>query len=158
MNSFVTFIPIKKRFPLTIFLLTSFFGKKPQRTIIGEIVFEKEKIKVNGIEYLLDGLSKITFTDCGNHLRQGDGYFDKNNAIEPNAKDNAIALQLNNGETIAAYLQLNNRYHIRDIQEQLIHYHNEGKLHFLNLIDVLGIEDYNAIQYFKQQLPNKGKY
>ena len=158
MHSFKTFIPIKKRFPLTIFLLNSFFGKKPQRTITGEIVFEKDKITVNDIEYLLDDISKIIFTDCGNHLRRGDGYFDKNSDVEPNSKDNAIALELNNRETLRTYFQLNNRYHIRNIQEELIHYHNEGKLHFLNLIDVLGIEDYNAIQHFKQQLPNKGKY
>lgn len=158
MNSFLTFIPIRKRFPLTIFSLTSFLGKKPKRTITGEIVFEKDKITVNSVEYLLDDLSKITFTDCGNHLRQGDGYFDNNTTIEPNSKDNVIALELNNGETLRTYFQLNNRYHIRNIQAELIHYHNEGKLHFLNLIDVLGIEDYNAIQHFKQKLPGKGKY
>ncbi|RWX02521.1 hypothetical protein [Flavobacterium cerinum] len=158
MHSFITFIPIKKRFPLTDFLLISFFTKKPQRTITGGIVFEKEKITVNSIEYLLDDLSKITFTDCGNHFRQGDGYFNKNSGVEPNSKDNLLSLELNNKETLRVYFQLNNRYHIRNIQDELIHYHNEGKLHFLNLIDVLGIEDYNAIQHFKQQLPNKGKY
>jgi hypothetical protein len=159
MNSFLTFIPVKKPFPFTNFLLlNSFFSKKPQRIITGEIVFEKDKITINGSEYLIDDLSKITFTDCGNHLRRGDGYFDKNLDVEPNSKDNVVSLELNNRENLRVYFQLNNRYHIRNIQEELIHYHNEGKLHFLNLIDVLGIEDYNAIQHFKQQLPNKGKY
>ncbi|MNK07747.1 hypothetical protein D3C87_256650 [compost metagenome] len=138
--------------------IISFFIKKRERAITGEIIFEKDKITVNGVKYLLYDLNKIIFSDCSNLLRKGDGYFDKNTDIEPNSKDNVITLELNNGETLRTYFQLNTRYHIRNIQEELIHYHNESKVHFLNLIDILGIEDYNAIQHFKQKLPGKGKY
>jgi len=66
-------------------------------------------------------------------------------------------LTLKSGEKIISNFQLTARYQIRDIREQLIQYYLVGKLDFLNLTAILGIEDYNAIQNFKQTLASYGK-
>lgn len=71
--------------------------------------------------------------------------------------DNSVMFTLKNGEKIISNFQLTARYQMRDIREHLIHYHLAGKLDFLNLIAILGIKDYNAIQNFKHILASYGK-
>lgn len=39
---------------------------------------------------------------------------------------------------------------ILNVKDTLIEYSKQGKLHFLNLIDILNITDYNEIQEFKK--------
>lgn len=133
----------------------SFFIKKPKRILEGTITFEKESITVNENKYDLSVISKLQFSDHGNYLRKAES-FSTDKESWPNGKDISVLLNLTDGSEIIKYFELNHRGQMQDIRPQLVYYHNEGKLHFLNLIDILGIEDYNAIQIFKNSLSEGG--
>lgn len=135
-------------------ILKPFINRK-QRTIAGKIVFENNRITIDDVYHDLEDVDKIEFFDMGNSLRKFDG-FSEHGKNWPNGKDALITLQLKDSRKIRTYFQLAHRHEIRDIRPQLVYYHNAGKLHFLNLIDILGIEDYNAIQIFKKSLPEGG--
>lgn len=139
----------------TIVKLISLIADKGVRTITGKIIFENNRIIIDYVNYDLEDVDKIEFCDMGNSLRKFDG-FSEHGQNWPNGKDVLIILQLKDSRKIRTYFQLAHRHEIRDIRPQLVHYHNIGKLHFLNLIDILGIEDYNAIQIFKKSLPEGG--
>ena len=72
-----------------------------------------------------------------------------------NGINNYITYCLKDNKKEIIHFQLQGEYAIRSISEQLIKYHLAGKLHFLNLIDLLGISDYDQIQIFKQNIANK---
>lgn len=131
-----------------------FFRKKEKGCLDGEITFLDDQIIVNDTVFAIDALENIHFScfddytgriinTAENKLSEGVG--------------NAVELYLNENRKNIFYFQLTERYQIRNIREQLIHYHLAGKLDFLNLIAILGIEDYNAIQNFKQTLTFYGK-
>ena len=135
--------------------LISLFVKKPGRTTEGIIAFEKDNITVDGTIYNVSTIEKLEFTDYGNFLRKNES-FSGDKESWPNGKDVRVFIKLEDGDEVMKYFQLTHRGQMQDIRLQLVHYHNEGKLHFLNLIDILGIEDYNAIQIFKKSLPDGG--
>lgn len=139
-----------------IFKVISFFIKKPKRILEGNITFEKDGISVDELKYDLSAISKLEFADHGNYLRKAES-FSTDKQSWPNGKDISIFIQLIEGSEIKKYFQLEHRGQMQDVRSELVHYHNEGKLHFLNLIDILGIEDYNAIQIFKKSLPEGGE-
>lgn len=142
-------------FGVLVRVFAFFFIKKPKRTIGGEIIFDNDIITVNGVGYDISSVEKIEFTDLGNFLRKNEGFIGDKQSW-PNGKDIRVILDIATGEDITIQFQLNHRHQMQDIRPQLVHYHNEGKLHFLNLINILGIEDYNAIQIFKKSLPEGG--
>ncbi len=142
-------------FGVLVRVFAFFFVKKPKRTIAGDIIFDKEIITINGNEYTLGSIEKIEFTDLGNYLRKNETFIGDKQSW-PNGKDIRVIMDVASGENLIIHFQLNHRHQMQDIRPQLVHYHNEGKLHFLNLIDILGIEDYNAIQIFKNSLPEGG--
>jgi|GEM_PF-1085089 len=133
----------------------SLFAKKPKRTIDGTITFETERIIINEVRYDLAEITKLEFTDYKDFLRKGES-FSGDKKDWPNGKDVGLSLRLKEGNDVVKYLQLTHRKQMQDVRPQLVHYHNSGKLHFLNLIDILGIEDYNAIQIFKNSLSEGG--
>jgi len=123
----------------------------------GDLVFNNGSITINDDEYLLDDIKKIGFTHFNDYLgkKQSDkSYY--NDGVS-NGVENTVILTLKKGKNIECHFQQQYRYQLREIRQQLVKYHNEGKLHFLNLIDILGIEDYNAIQIFKKSLPEGGE-
>ncbi|MHA3788072.1 hypothetical protein ACX0HA_07670 [Flavobacterium hauense] len=131
--------------------------KPLQGKIEGSVVFNNDSITINTDEYSLENLEKISFTHFNDYLgkKQSDkSYY--NDGVS-NGVENTVILTLKSGRTITCHFQQQYRYQLRELRPQLVYYHNEGKLHFLNLIDILGIEDYNAIQIFKKSLPEGGE-
>lgn len=127
-----------------------------QGKIEGDIAFNTDFITINTDEYLLEGIEKISFTHFNDYLgkKQSDkSYY--NDGVS-NGVENAVIVTLKNRKDISCHFQQQYRYQLREMRPVLVHYHNEGKLHFLNLIDILGIQDYNAIQIFKKSLPEGG--
>jgi hypothetical protein len=131
-----------------------FFRKKEERHLDGEITFLDNRIIVNDTIFIIDALDSIKFLSFEDYIGRIIDPVD--NKISEGV-DNRVELHLNNRQKITYYFELTERYQIRDIREQLIHYHLAGKLDFLNLTAILGIEDYNAIQNFKQTLVSYGK-
>jgi len=142
MNSFKIYIPARKFY---------FFQKREKGYLEGNLIFLDNNIKINDRVLNIDTVEMI-------HFPLFDDYAGKiiNAEKVSEGVDNNVMLTLKSREKIISNFQLTARYQIRDIREQLVHYHNSGKLHFLNLIDILGIEDYNAIQIFKNSLSDGG--
>ena len=131
----------------------SFFKKKEEYHLDGEITFLDNRILINDTVFSIDALNAITFPSF-------DDYKGKIiNSVDNNVSDgvsNIVELHGKDGKMTIYYFQLDYRYQMRDLREQLIQYHLAGKLDFINLTNILGLESFNAIQNFKNELPNGG--
>jgi len=131
----------------------SFFRKKDESHLDGEITFLDNRILVNDNVFSIDAVKSISFS-C----------FDDYKGKVINPAENKVSEGINNvveilskeGKKHVYYFQLDHRYQIRDMREQLIQYHLADKLDFNLLVNMLGLESYNAIQNFKNELPNGG--
>jgi hypothetical protein len=131
----------------------SFFSKNEDSHLDGEITFLDNRIIVNDSIISIDALDSIVFSGFEDY--QGRIISVSDNKLSKGI-DNKVMLNYKDGKNRAYYFQLDYRYQMRDIREQLIQYHMAGKLDFLNLVAILGIEGYNAIENFKNELPNGG--
>ena len=119
---------------------------------------ENDKILVDEIVYDLSEIEKLEFK-CNDY--KGLSTFnwsnrgDYGNALS-NGTNNSVWIKLNDNTTYTYYFQQQNENEIYNAKSQLINYYNTGKLHFLNLIDTLGIKEYEEIQIFKSTLPLTG--
>lgn len=131
----------------------SFFRKKDESHLDGEITFLDNRILVNDNVFSIDAVKSISFPSFDDY---------KGKVINP--AENKVSEGINNvveilskeGKKHVYYFQLDHRYQIRDMREQLIQYHLADKLDFNLLVNMLGLESYNAIQNFKNELPNGG--
>lgn len=116
----------------------------------GQVIFNSDNVVVNEKAFTLSEIEKITFSLIdyrGMYIgRQGGIDGRKSQGVE-----NTFSLHISDNE-LTYQFQLLYKGQIKEIREQLISYHLAGKLHFLHLIDLLGITKYEDIQKFKQQL------
>ena len=123
---------------------------KPLRgRLTGQLRFENDSINVNGREYLLQDISKISFSLTDYYGQYTGGRF-AINGKRSQGVNNSVTLYFPDGEKTVFYFQVPAKHGIRAIKEQLISYHLSGKLHFLQLTDALGITRYEDIQEFKK--------
>lgn len=144
MNSFELYIQKEKASGLFGFL-----KRKPEKEKIGEIVFHSDKIILAGKELFLSDLQRISIPDFNDYTGRND--MSKLSA----GNDNKVELHWPDGKKETYYIVLEKRYQLRDINEQLISYHKAGKFDFDNLVAIFGLENYNAIQNFKNTLSIK---
>lgn len=127
----------------------SLFGTKEKFTENGGILFLDDGIVIEEKIILLDHIDFIK-------MLQFDDYRDKvlkDKVSEGN--NNVLNILLKDGKKADYYFQQEYRYQIREIREQLIAYYKAGKFDFDNLTLILGLENYNAIQNFKNTLSIK---
>ena len=119
-------------------------------TISGRIIFEKERIIVDNLPFLINEVEKISvrFSDYKSLRKTYRGF----NGKLSNGIDNEIIIELPGGEIQVYFFQVEDRLGAEPIRDELINYHLSGKLHFLNLIELLNITDYNKIQQFKKEI------
>jgi len=131
----------------------SFFRKKEEYHLDGEITFLENRILVNDRVTSIDCIDKISFTYFddynGKVISSADGKSSK-------GTNNIVTLTEKDGSETVYYFQMDYRYQLRDERKQLVEYHMAGKLDFDNLVTILGLESYNAIQIFKKSLPEGG--
>lgn len=123
--------------------------------LISDLEFQKHKIIVGDKEYLLDEIQKIEITafDFRGAIKTYKGNFDGNLS---NGVDNLLKLYLTNQNKIELNFQQIIKNEIRNEKEILINYCNLNKLHYLNLLEILDINDYDEIQRFKiEKLTNQ---
>ena len=152
---------------LMILMLTAFlFGIivgitkfNKYRTLKGDLIsdleFQKHKVIVGDKEYLLDEIQKIEINafDFKGAIKTYKGNFDGNLS---NGVDNLLKLYLTNQNKIELNFQQIIKNEIRNEKEILINYCNLNKLHYLNLLEILDINDYDEIQRFKiEKLTNQ---
>ena len=125
----------------------SFLRRKETFYLDGELVFLDDSIVINEKMLIINSIESLYF-------RLFDDYIGKvtvNGGVSA-GYGNVVDIVTTDGKNCIVHFQLTRRYQIRDIREQLIIYYKAGRLSFENLIDILGIEDYNAIQNFKKTL------
>lgn len=144
MNTFKVYTEIEKASGLFGFLKRS-----AQRQLIGEITFYPDKITIAGTNILISAIEKISIPHFSDYIGRTEG--DKTS--EGNA--NRIEIKYADGKTAIYYFMLERRYQLRDVVEELIAYYKAGKFDFDNLTMILGLENYNAIQNFKNTLSIK---
>ena len=121
----------------------------------GFIIFEKEKIVFNQQTFHLEELKKIEITKNDYYGRIKSNSKGNFNSIRSNGVDNKINITFFNGEKKEFYFELYNSNDLQKVKDELINYYLNGKLHFLNLIDVLDITEYEEIQVFKKEISSK---
>jgi len=117
----------------------------------GSLFFELDQIVINDEKYLLADIRKLNIYMNDYVGKISLNYRTANGRISRGV-GNSIIIHLSNGDKKTFYFQQTDQYSNQHIREQLIHYHLTGKLHWLNLIDVLCINDYEEIQDFKKTL------
>lgn len=140
MKSFKNYILIRK---------FSLFRTKEKFVEDGEIHFYDDRIVINKKIFYLDQINTID-------IFQFDDYVGKmSKDVASQGVDNVIRIHLRDRQTLISNFQQLHRYQIRDIRDQLIAYYKAGKFDFDNLTMILGLENYNAIQNFKNTLSIK---
>jgi hypothetical protein len=69
-----------------------------------------------------------------------------------NGLDNQFLLILKNGERIECNFLQTDSEKIEFFNDIFIHYHKKGIVGWLQLLDILNIEDYDKIQEFKKEI------
>ena len=144
MNTFRIYIKNEKASGLFGFLKRQHLKKE-----VGEITFHSDKIIIDGKEFLLSSIEKVSIPYFNDYIGRTEG----NKPSEGNG--NVIELYESEKGKQTYYILLERRYQLRDVSSQLIAYYKAGKFDFENLTLILGLENYNAIQNFKNTLSIK---
>jgi hypothetical protein len=118
--------------------------------LISDLEFQKGKIIIGDKEYLLNEIQKIEINafDFRGEINTYRGNFDGNLS---NGVNNLLKLYLANQIKLEINFQQIVKNEIRNEEEILIAYCNQNKLHYFNLLEILGINDYDEIQKFKKE-------
>jgi hypothetical protein len=127
------------------FLYKRVFGK-----ISGELKFRKNEIVAGDVTYQMSQIKKIEvyFHDYHGRLETGKSL----NPARSVGIENTIFLTLNDGERRSIHFQIYKQGEFDKMNELLREYYLQNKIHFLKLIEYLGITKYEEIQEFKKTL------
>lgn len=131
----------------------SFTRKSLNGNLNRSLNFREKEILIDSEKYDLNDIQKIEFSICD--------YFDKweypgrgnFNPARTNGTDNSCEITLISGQKIKVNFQLTQKDEFKKMRELLIKYYSDNKIHFLRLIEYLGIDKYEEIQDFKKTLP-----
>lgn len=118
--------------------------------LISELEFLEDKIIIGDKQYLLEDIQKIEINafDFKGLIIYSKGDLDGNLS---NGVDNLLKIYLANQNKIEINFQQIVKNEIRNDQVNLISYCNQNKLHYLNLLQIMGINNYYEIQKFKKE-------
>ena len=117
----------------------------------GEITFHPDRITINGDDFLLTDMRKLNiytqdYLDMvapSGRTANGRKLYGTNNRAE---------LYLNKGKTLICYFQRIDDNTAKVMADLYTGYYTSGKLHWLTLLDLLGISKYEEIQRFKSKV------
>lgn len=141
--------------PVGIFLN---FRREPLNgQLISSLEFKKDKIITAEKNYDLEDITKIEFKLYDYDYMWEYSHF---SVLEPkrlNGTKNTLHIHLKNGITVEILFQRIRENDILEIKEELIHYYRMNKTHWLHLIELLKIDDYDEILKFKKKLTTANK-
>ena len=118
----------------------------------GRIYFYENHINIENIEYRLDEIKKLEFFSTydvrgnfTNHLLEFAPHLS-------NGLSNRFILTLKTGKQIENNFLQTQSEQIKFYKDVLTNYHKNGIISWLELLNVLNIEDYDEIQKFKNQI------
>ncbi|HRP61021.1 MAG TPA: hypothetical protein PK833_12165 [Vicingus sp.] len=132
-----------------------FFSMNNHEPILGDVVrglkFCFDTIHTDEAFYEIKNIRKIEIY-CGSF--EGDIIISRGNYNGgiSNGLHNKLIIHFNDNKQVEIFFHQAYEYEIRKIKAYLIHYHLQGKIHFLRLIELLGITDYDEIQKFKKEI------
>jgi hypothetical protein len=134
-----------------IIISNFFLHERENGKYSGKLTFLEDRIKVTNNEYILDQINKIEVS-----AYDIKGMF-VNSMLEfsphlSNGLDNQFFLILKNGEKIKCNFLQTESEKIELFNEIFIHYHKKGIISWLQLLEILNIEDYDEIQKFKKEI------
>src|SRR5690606_35325897 len=109
-------------------------------------------IQVDEENYNLSQISKLDFTRAYDIRGMFVNATLEFNPHLSNGLDNEMVMELKNGQKIKCNFLQTESEMLRHFKDILVLYHKNGILGWLQLIDILGIEDYNRIQDFKREI------
>jgi hypothetical protein len=115
------------------------------------LLFEKDKIIIADREIPFDSIQKIEIHNDdfdGQRIHSGRIIFDFGLS---NGTGNSLFLKYKDGTEKKVYFYQKEKDEMNQMETLLVHYHQVGILHFLKLIVILRIDDYDEIQQFKQK-------
>lgn len=118
-----------------------------------KLVFRTNEILINSQRIELKEIKKIEFF-TGDYFNKWE--YQAKGDLNPgrtNGISNICELTLINGQKIKVNFQLMYENEFLKMRELLLEYYSKNKIHFLKLIEYLGIEKYEEIQEFKKTLP-----
>lgn len=123
--------------------------EKLHGTLNSWLVLKKDVVTIGNRFIHLEEILNVSIT--------ADDYLDKVTHSEHSTKysigvHNYFNLKLKSGETIHLMFQMQSASDLSRARDLFIHYYESEILHFINLIDILGIQDYDEIQKFKSTL------
>ena len=136
---------------IVYYTFTKNFKREPLNGNLNKrLIFSSDWISIDGKKHSLNTFKKIDFTvyDYFNKWEYRRDF----NPVRSNGTGNKLILTLLDGEIIELHFQLMHENQMKRLEEHLKHYYSIGILHFLKLIDLLGIDDYEDIQEFKKKL------
>ena len=118
----------------------------------GQLILEMNQISIEEEIYKLENIQKIEIfnSDYDGHFK-----YTSRGSFEANLSQgvgNIIIIKLLNNEIKDCHFRQTYNDDINVAKKELINYHLKGKIHFLHLIDILKITDYDEIQEFKKEL------
>lgn len=123
---------------------------------IGHLVFRDKTLELNNSEILISDISKIEFRaydirgTSKNHRNPIGPYLS-------HGLDNEFTILLKNGDKKTGHFLQTKGNRLKFFKEPLIHYHKQGLIGWLHLLDLLEMDDYGRIQEFKKELNNYGQ-
>jgi|TARA_R100000479_G_scaffold176508_1_gene131575 hypothetical protein len=135
-------------------LLISNFSKyeKEIGQYCGKLTFWQDRIQIDNNNFSLEVIKKVDFVQA---------YDIKGRFVSPmvvfsphlsNGLDNKFVLIFKNGEKLKYNFLQTESEKLEYFDEILIHYYKNGIIGWLQLLDILDIQDYNKIQEFKKEI------
>lgn len=117
------------------------------------LIFSTREVLIDDIKIKLNEIKKIEFF-LGDYFYKWESQAPGDlNPARTNGTSNICELTLIDGQKIKMNFQLMYEKGFLKMTELLLQYYSENKIHFLKLIEYLGIEKYEEIQEFKKTLP-----
>lgn len=137
-------------------VIIKFYGLVSYETLKGklegQLVLEMDRISIENQIYNLDDIQKI---EIFNSDYDGQFKYTSKGSFEANLSQgigNIILIKLTNNEVKDCRFRQVYSDDMCAAKKELVNYHKNGKIHFLHLIDILKITDYDEIQQFKKEI------
>jgi hypothetical protein len=134
-------------------LISTFFRYEREiGEFYGRISFYKNHINIENKDYNIEEIQKLEFFSTYDIKGDFTNYLLEFTPHLSNGLNNSFVLTLKNGKQIEYNFLQTKSEQIKYYKEVLTNYHKNGIISWLELLNILNIEDYNEIQKFKKEI------